>query len=80
MAESTDKAEVDGSKVMQVLTKNELERLTEVFKMYETGVREAAIRPSVSPVGRKSEAKAQWSVRWAPMVPGVPNGSMVSPR
>ena len=49
MAES-DKAEVDGSKVMQVLTKNELERLTEVFKMYETGVREAAIRPSVSRV------------------------------
>ena len=39
---------MDGSKVMQVLTKNELERLTEVFKMYETGVREAAIRPTVS--------------------------------
>ena len=51
MASSSDKevlGDMDGSKVMQVLTKNELERLTEVFKMYETGVREAAIRPTVS--------------------------------
>jgi len=40
-----DNADMDGSNVMKVLTKNELERLTEVFKMYETGVREAAIRP-----------------------------------
>ena len=43
-----DNADMDGSNVMKVLTKNELERLTEVFKMYETGVREAAIRPLVS--------------------------------
>ena len=51
MASTSDKevlGDMDGSKVMQVLTKNELERLTEVFKMYETGVREAAIRPTVS--------------------------------
>lgn len=51
MASSSDKevlGDMDGSKVMQVLTKNELERLTEVFKMYETGVREAAIRPTAS--------------------------------
>ena len=52
MASTSDKevlGDMDGSKVMQVLTKNELERLTEVFKMYETGVREAAIRPTVIP-------------------------------
>jgi hypothetical protein len=32
----------------QALSKNELERLTEVFKMYETGLREAAIYPKVN--------------------------------
>ncbi len=31
----------------QALSRNELERLTEVFKMYETGLREAAIYPKV---------------------------------
>ena len=66
MASSSDKevlGDMDGAKVMQVLTKNELERLTEVFKMYETGVREAAIRPGVSyripgNVGRAAAAKS----------------------
>jgi hypothetical protein len=30
------------------LSKNELERITEVFKIYETGLREATIYPKVS--------------------------------
>ena len=30
------------------LSNNELERVTEVFKMYETGLREATIYPKVS--------------------------------
>ena len=65
MASSSDKevlGDMDGSKVMQVLTKNELERLTEVFKMYETGVREAAIRPTVScdPIKNVERVKRRW--------------------
>jgi len=30
------------------LSKNELERITEVFKIYETGLREATIYPKVN--------------------------------
>ena len=30
------------------LSKDELDRVTEVFKMYETGLREATIHPKVS--------------------------------
>jgi len=30
------------------LSKNELDRITEVFKIYETGLREATIYPKVS--------------------------------
>ena len=36
------------SKEKQALSKNELDRVTEVFKMYETGLREAAIYPKVT--------------------------------
>ena len=32
----------------QQLSKDELDRVTEVFKMYETGLREATIYPKVS--------------------------------
>ena len=42
------------------LSANELERVTEVFKMYETGLREATIYPKVSSLlfyflGRRDE-------------------------
>ena len=33
----------------QQLSKDELDRVTEVFKMYETGLREATIYPKVRP-------------------------------
>ena len=67
---------MDGSKVMQVLTKNELERLTEVFKMYETGVREAAIRPTVSCDLRRTiknveRVKRRWQRGTGIIAPGV---------
>ena len=35
------------SKTKQQLSKDELDRVTEVFKMYETGLREATIYPKV---------------------------------
>ena len=91
MASTSDKevlGDMDGSKVMQVLTKNELERLTEVFKMYETGVREAAIRPTVScdlrrPIKNVERVKRRqregWdhcARRWLALMPsGAPNYS-----
>ena len=44
-------AKIDPTKNPQnaQLSKNELDRVTEVFKMYETGLREATIYPRVSP-------------------------------
>lgn len=43
-------AKIDPTKNPQnaQLSKNELDRVTEVFKMYETGLREATIYPRVS--------------------------------
>jgi len=36
-----------GPQPVAQLSKNELERITEVFKIYETGLREATIYPKV---------------------------------
>ncbi len=36
-----------GTQATAQLSKNELERITEVFKIYETGLREATIYPKV---------------------------------
>ena len=49
MATPTSKAKFPvGPQTAPQLSKNELDRITEVFKIYETGLREATIYPKVT--------------------------------